>query len=206
MLKHIYDETALKERLSRLDRKAKTAFAAACAESLAPLQERYFSRTGDSGPAARAREILDAVWAGASSGHADVSSLEAEAAELGPTDDEEWSFDMGYAQNGAAALAYAIRTWLSDDAQEAAWAARQVHEAAEYSFSQPNTAPGNVFVRKVSEASSQAAGSDSSAGMQSVLAFLDQALGICEDMPSTLNRLQSVARSAGQSWASLFRQ
>lgn len=111
---------------------------------------------------------------------------------------------MGYAQNAAAALAYAIRTWLSDDAHEAAWAARQVYEAAEYSFSQPDMGPDELLVRKVSDISAQNAGLDSSAGMQSVLAFLDQALGMCEDKPSSWDQLQRLARSAGQSWASSF--
>lgn len=129
MLTRIYDETALRGRLSGLDRSAKTAFAAACAESLVPLQERYWTKTGNSGKAARAREILDSAWDVAFAGNSDVSSLESEAVSLGPTDDEEWSFDMGYAQNAAAALAYAVRTWLSGGAQEAAWAAPpQSHE------------------------------------------------------------------------------
>ena len=205
VLTRVYDETAVKGRLSRMDKRAKTAFAAACAESLAALQNRYWDRTGGSGGAARTRDILDAAWDVASNGNADVSSLDSEAAALAPSDDEEWSFDMGYAQNASAALAYAIRTWLSDDAQEAAWAARQIYEAAEYSFSQPDVGPGDVLVRKVSEVSSHAAGAASSAGMQSVLAFLDQALRICEDLPPSWDQLQLIARSAGQSWASSFR-
>lgn len=201
----VYDDAALKERLSRLGKIAKTAFAAACAESLVPLQERYWSRTDESANAARARDILDSAWNAVSNGNAIVSSFASEAAAFGPTDDEPWLFDMGYAQNAAAALAYTIRTWLSDDAQEAAWAARQVYEAAEYSFSQPDMGPDELLVRKISDISAQNAGLDSSAEVQSVLAFRDQALRICEDKPSSWDQLRRLARSAGQSWASSFR-
>ena len=205
LLTEVYDEAALKERLSHLDKRAKTAFAAACADSLVPLQERYWSRAEESANESRARDILDSVWGAVSKDNAVVSSLASEAAAFGPSDDEPWLFDMGYAQNAAAALAYAIRTWLSDDVQEAAWAARQVCEAAEYSFGQPDMGSDELLVRKISDISAQNAGLDSSAGMQSALAFLDQALKICEATPSSWDQLQRLARSAGQSWASSFR-
>lgn len=39
---------------------------------------------------------------------------------------------MGYAQNAAAAVACAVRTWMTDEPQEAVWGARQVYEAADY--------------------------------------------------------------------------
>ena len=199
-----YDEMVLKGRLSGLDRRAKTAFTAACAESLVALHERYWTTTGDSGKAARAREILDSAWDVAFAGNSDVSSLESEAVSLGPTDDEEWSFDKGYAQNAAAALAYAVRTWLSGDAQEAAWAARQVYEAAEYSGSQPDVQPGELLVRKVSDVAVQIAVTDTSSGVQSALDFLDQALRICEDIPLPRDQLQVLAQSSGQTWAAAF--
>lgn len=153
----------------------------------------------------KARKILDSAWAAVSNGNGIVSSLESEAAALGPSDDEPWVVDMGYAQNAAAALAYAIRTSLSDDSQEAVWAARQVYEAAEYSFMQPDMGPNEVLVRTISNISAQDAGLDSSAGMQSVLAFLDQVLRFCETPPSSWDKLQRLARRAGQAWASSFR-
>lgn len=200
----VYNEDALKGRLSRLDKRAKTAFAAACAESLVPLQRRYWSRTGLGREAARLRGILDSAWDVASGGNADVRSLEAEAAVFGPSDDEEWFFDMGYAQNGASAVAYTIRTWLTDDAQDATWAARQVQEAAEYSFTQPDLLPGEMLVRKISDFPS-AADIDSSPAMQSAVTFIDRALEVCEIGPSSWEKLQRLARTVGGSWASTFR-
>ena len=199
----VYDEAALKGRLSRLSKRAKTAFAAACAESLVPLQRRYWSRTG-LGRDALLRDILDSAWDVASGGNTDVRSLDAEAAAFGPSDDAEWFFDMGYAQNGAAAVAYAIRTWLTDDAQDATWAARQVQEAAEYSITQPDLVPGEILVRNPSDVPS-AADIDSSPAMRSAVTFLDRALEVCETGPSSWEELQRLARTVGGSWASTFR-
>lgn len=156
------------------------------------------------GDAARLRDILDSAWNVASNGTSDVSSLDSEAAAFGPTNDEEWVFDMGYAQNGAAAVAYAIRTWLTDDAQEAVWAGRQVQEAAEYSVSQADLVPGEMLVREVSDLPS-VVDINSSAAMQSVVAFLNQALGICEERPPSWRDLKDLARSTGQAWEHSFR-
>jgi len=47
-----------------------------------------------------------------------------------------WTVEVGYAQHAAAAAAYAVRTWLTDDPQEAAWAARQVYDLADFAVLQ----------------------------------------------------------------------
>lgn len=127
-----YDEASLKARLGRLDRSQKTAFSAACAEYLWPLFLRYTEATGN-GDVAALETILDGVWQAALD--EEVNSLaEAQqvAEDMVPTDEGVWSFEMGYGQNAIAAVAYAVRTWLTADPQEAAWAARQVYEAADY--------------------------------------------------------------------------
>lgn len=77
-----YDEAEFKNRLSRLDRARKTAFAAACAERLWPIFPRCAEASGE-GDVAALRTVLDDAW-------------------------------------------------LTDDPREAAWAARQVYEAADY--------------------------------------------------------------------------
>jgi hypothetical protein len=43
-----------------------------------------------------------------------------------------WVRESGYGQYGAICVAYAVRTWLTDDPQQTVWAARQVNDAAEY--------------------------------------------------------------------------
>lgn len=53
-------------------------------------------------------------------------------------EDEGWVAESAYGQSGAAAVAYALRTQLSDDPQEAIWGARQLYEAADYAAQQQN--------------------------------------------------------------------
>ena len=127
-----YDEAEIKNRLSRLHRARKTAFAAACAERLWPLFLRCAEATGE-GEVAVLRTVLDG--AGRAARGEDVGDLSAAritAEDMVPADDGEWIVEMGYGQNAAAAVAYAVRTWLTDDPREAAWAARQAYEAADY--------------------------------------------------------------------------
>lgn len=127
-----YDETDIKARLARLDRAGKTAFAAACAERTWPLFPRCAEATGE-GDVAVLRAVLDDAWrAAAGEDVGDLSAAQTTAEEMVPVDDGEWIFEMGYGQNAAAAVAYAVRTGLIDDPQQAAWAARQVYEAADY--------------------------------------------------------------------------
>ena len=128
----IYDEQALVDRLTALDRRSKTAFAASCAQSLLPLFERYAKSAGVPELGARLGAIVAAAWAAASGVEADVRGHQDEAEAMVPSDGDGWTLETGYGQNAAAAAAYAIRTWLTDDAQEAAWAARQVYELADY--------------------------------------------------------------------------
>lgn len=125
-----YDETAIRGR-SLLSRKQKTAFAAACAQRLLPLFERYVAAVGDEG----ARElagVVNSIWRAVAGDCVDLAPAQATAEALVPSDDGEWFYEMAYGQNGAASAAYAVRRWLTDDPQETAWAARQVYEAADY--------------------------------------------------------------------------
>lgn len=126
-----YDEGALVARLALLTRARKSAFAAACAQRLLPLFERYVSATGE-GSFDSLSEVVAATWSVAAGADLDLTSAQAVAESMVPSDDGTWVFEMGYGQNAAAAAAYATRTWLLDSPQEAAWAARQVYEAADY--------------------------------------------------------------------------
>lgn len=126
-----YDEGALVARLALLTRAQRTAFAAACAQRLLPLFKRYVSATGE-GSFDALSETVAATWRVASGADLDLTSAQAVAESMVPSDDGAWVFEMGYGQNAAAAAAYATRAWLLDSPQEAAWAARQVYEAADY--------------------------------------------------------------------------
>ena len=126
-----YDEVAVRSRLAVLPRVAKTAFAAACAQRLVPAFDRYASAVQFADPDALT-SVLNATWETVRTGDGDLSAMQAQAEDLVPTDGGEWIPELAYGQNSAAAAAYAVRTWVTDDPQEAAWAARQVYEAADY--------------------------------------------------------------------------
>ncbi|MBM7518652.1 DUF416 family protein [Nocardioides nitrophenolicus] len=136
----IYDERDLIGRLTGLDRRSKTAFAAACAQRLLQMFERYSSSVATPEVGPRLARIVDAAWAVASGevARTDLLSLQAEAEDMVPSDEDSWTRELGYGQNAAAAAAYAIRTWLTNDPQEAGWAARQVYEIADYAMLQAN--------------------------------------------------------------------
>lgn len=126
-----YDERALRGRLAHLERPKKTAFAAACAERLWPLFKQYAAATGKGDVEALAR-ILSDTWRAASGEQVDLSQAQSTAEAMVPSEDEPWVHERSYGQNSAACTAYAVRTWATDDPQEAAWAALQVYEAADY--------------------------------------------------------------------------
>ena len=136
----VYDEHELVSRLSRLDRASKTAFAAACAECLLPLVAQYSPHSRGRASSDRLATIVNYAWlaAAGSSVLPDVSVLQTEAESMVPADGEGWTAGMGFGQNAAAAAAYAVRTWRTDNPQEAGWAARQVYEAADYAALQAN--------------------------------------------------------------------
>ncbi|MEV7606079.1 DUF416 family protein [Paenarthrobacter sp. NPDC089322] len=140
-----YDEMLLMLRLEPLDRSAKTAFAAACAQRLVPLSDRYALQVGDSSRLARLGVIVSATWEAASGRDVEASRLSEEAELMVPDEDDEgWRAGRAYASNAATAASYALRTWLTNDPQEAAWAARQLFDVADLVYFQAN--PGGSFV------------------------------------------------------------
>ncbi len=91
--------------------RARALFAASCAERLFGLYERAPGQL---------RAALEAAWEGE-----DVARWQQVAEGLVSDEDP-------YGENAAAAVAYALRTWMTDEPREAAWAARQVYEAADF--------------------------------------------------------------------------
>src|SRR5262245_10665327 len=107
-----YEEEDVVRRLAAVDARARTAFAAACAQRLLPAYETYCTRTGRKGFEELAR-FLDALWTRLVRDNArshDASKESARCEELIPRDDEQpWVVEQVYADDAAAALAYAIR-------------------------------------------------------------------------------------------------
>ena len=133
-----YDEPLLVVELSRLPPASRVMFAASCAERLRPLYRRYQEVSDQANPD-QFDAALDAAWAAAFGAmpREALSDWQVVAEGLVPDeDDESWVDEFAYGQNGAAAVAYALRTALTSDPQEAAWAARQVYEAADFAAQQ----------------------------------------------------------------------
>jgi len=130
-----YDEAQIKAKLETVPPVRRVGFACAMAERLMPTAA-WLEASTNRGDAGQLRAALDIAWAVASGRAADGDQIERarERAEaLVPDDeDEDWTLLSPLAQNAAAAVAYALRTCPSGDVQEATWAARQVHEAADY--------------------------------------------------------------------------
>ena len=124
--------------LSAEPKAAQAAFAAASAERLQPLYVWFHEVSGQGDPATL-RSALDAVWDLVLGLPApdNLSELQ-DAAESLVTDDEDanWVEQTAYAQNAAAAVAYAVSSWISADPQDAVSAATQLYEAADYAAQQ----------------------------------------------------------------------
>lgn len=191
-----YDESGLTKRLSSLDREAKTAFAAACAERLLPLFDRYAKAAQLPEEEARLSAVVAAAWEAAAGGgdEAEARGLQAAAEAMVPSDDgDDWFLEMGYGQNAAAAAAYAIRTWLTDDPQEAAWAARQVYEVADYGVLQGSP----TIDLNAPDAESQVI---ASAAVQEALVALEEGLSAVEGGPSDWQGLRAAVQTEAQDW------
>lgn len=149
----VYDEGRIAQSARALDRFSRTAFAAACAERLWPLVERYASVMSVPTEGVRVlRQSLDAAWSAACGEDIDLRHARETAEEMVPYEDDDWVMEAGYAQNAIAAIAYATRSWLTDDPQEAVWAARQVYEAADYGAQQSQLSGEKVYSAVVEEA------------------------------------------------------
>ena len=132
-----YDESALLDRLAGASPRARALFAARVAERLFALYE-YFAETSGQGDPGTLREALDAAWRAVDADvpTAELERLQEAAEDLVPEEDDDWVTASGYASNAAAAVAYALRTRLTDNPQEAAWAARQAYDVTDYAAQQ----------------------------------------------------------------------
>jgi uncharacterized protein YjaG (DUF416 family) len=131
----LYDEVALREKLTEISSTIRPAFAAACAERLYLPFERYCIASESKKDAEMFRSALDSIWNHLRDAQTDRLELERVgrwAENVGPNDESDWTELNPYAENAAASLFYAIRACLSDDPQDCVWAARQAYEAVDY--------------------------------------------------------------------------
>ena len=125
-----FNEPELRKELDGLPKQLRAAFAAACAQRQYPNYVKFAQRVrnGDANVLAR---ILEELW-NAIEGGATKSSLQKEldlCMSLFPNDEQQAMSGAAQADNAVASTAYAIRTQLTGDTQEAAWAARRACDA-----------------------------------------------------------------------------
>lgn len=190
-----YDEEAIRRRLERLDASQKTAFAACCAERLLQLLVKIAN--GPAGAVAELLPILDRVWEWTRGSGRDLRGDEQIAGGLVPDEDDDgWTLLVGYTQNAAAATAYAVRTSLSDSAQEAVWAARQAYEVADLAAQHSGysrASDGEPLERQLLSAEV----------VQHALRGIEQDLvGVEGGLP--VDVLRRNAKTAAEAWAHMF--
>lgn len=130
-----YDESAIVVRLDRIVPQLRCAFAAACAERIRPAFDLYVDRA-DLEKTDVLEVALDVSWKALKDQRfvrSEVESLLEKCMDLLPHEDEGiWSVERASGEDAVAAVAYTLRSLLTEQSQEAAWSARRVFEALEY--------------------------------------------------------------------------
>jgi uncharacterized protein YjaG (DUF416 family) len=110
------------------------AFAALCAERQLPNHIRFSERSGLGNPNVL-KEALESIWQdvqGQPLGKAQLETILERCMALIPSGAEDTEEETAYAENAAASVAYTIRARLTDDPQDAAWAARCAYTAVDH--------------------------------------------------------------------------
>lgn len=124
-----YDKPALLEQLTALPWQARTAFSAACAELLIPAVQSSPGPLGAEG-LLTLRASVDEAWSSARRSDDARSDTSSELESLLSGDEGEEGGEV--CENAVAAVIYALRSVGGGDAQDAEWAARQPHDAADW--------------------------------------------------------------------------
>src|SRR5512138_1845994 len=130
-----YDESRNLDLLKRLPLKLRVVFALLCTARIFPAYRRFHNRTQRGDPAMLGL-LMERLWRdihGDTMTRDEVEAALDRATKLVPSEVDGWDEDsQPYAEDAAAALAYALRARLTGDPQEAAWACRRVYEAADH--------------------------------------------------------------------------
>ena len=127
-----FDERQLKINLASVPKLARVAFAAACAERLAPAYKRFAEISGRGAPELLS-SILARLWAdlqGVPMAVAESNANIRHCLALVPTEEDgSWIDEQAAAEDHVSALLYALTCLQGGEPQEAAWSARNVFEA-----------------------------------------------------------------------------
>jgi uncharacterized protein YjaG (DUF416 family) len=130
-----FDEPDLIARLTRLPSKLRVVFAALCAERQLPNYIQFSERSGLGNPNVL-KQALESIWQdiqGQPLTKPQLKTMLERCEALVPTTGEEdTKEEAAYAEDAAASIVYAIGARLTDDPQEAAWAARRAFESVDY--------------------------------------------------------------------------
>jgi uncharacterized protein YjaG (DUF416 family) len=128
-----FDPPFLIETLDGLPKRLRAAFAALCAERLAPAYTSFAERNGLNPE--ELSLMLERLWRDLEGDELSLEQLRAyaQASEaLIPDGDADWVGSPAYGDDAAAALAYAFRARLAGDSREAVSAAQRVHDALDH--------------------------------------------------------------------------
>ncbi len=127
-----FDEGLLKTELSRIPVSLRVIFAATVAERLLPIYAAFSRKTGRGDPQSL-MEILERLWGDIDGVKMSPDELQQNidlSMELAPgEDDKPWVPDQHWAEDAAAAVAYALYARQNGSSQDAAWAARRACDA-----------------------------------------------------------------------------
>lgn len=127
-----FSERTTSQLLKMLPREMRAAFAAACAERLLPRWRAYAKRLSDAQEAATdVEQALRSLWSILESKDTATPVLdELKAGVLAsiPDEDQAWSVGEPYAEDAAAAVAYALQAFSDETTDSAKFAARRVYE------------------------------------------------------------------------------
>lgn len=130
-----FDTETVTARLTSLPERARVWFATAAACRLLPAYQLFCRESGHGMPDELGR-ALELTWN--PNPPVDQLAEAARAAERSVPDEDSDNWDelSAYAQNAAAAVAYALQTAESGDPRLAMWAGWQLYEAADYAARQ----------------------------------------------------------------------
>lgn len=130
-----YDEKEIVKKLERISVPARASFAAACGQRQMHGYLSFFAHTGRGDPEELA-QILERIWRRIGGDQKVEPELQVDLercmALIPKEDDGPWVDEQALAEDAASAVAYALRTLATGEAQEAAWAARRAYEALDY--------------------------------------------------------------------------
>jgi uncharacterized protein YjaG (DUF416 family) len=132
---HHFNEQSLIKRLDQLPSLFKVLFAATVAERLFPAYLNYSRQTGRGNPKALSA-VLQRLWLDLEGHRMDMAQLQENldsVMRLMPReDDNSWIPEQAWAEDAAAAIAYALRCRENGRSVESAWAARRAYEALDH--------------------------------------------------------------------------